>query len=50
MIGNEAGAQRHHGEAITCQLENPDLGICHSKKKEVTCGLTPWVIPKNAKE
>lgn len=49
MIGNEAAlAVIYSGEAITCQLENPDLEYVIPKEGS-NMWIDSWVIPKNAK-
>ena len=49
MIGNEAAlAVIYSGEAITCQLENPDLEYVILKEGS-NMWIDSWVIPKNAK-
>ena len=47
MIGNEAAlAVIYSGEAITCQLENPDLEYVIPKEGS-NMWIDSWVIPKN---
>lgn len=49
MIGNEAAiGVIYSGEAIVCQLENPDLEYV-IPKEGTNIWLDSWVIPKNAK-
>ena len=49
MIGNEAAlAVIYSREAITCQLENPDLEYVIPKEGS-NMWIDSWVIPKNAK-
>ena len=49
MIGNEAAlAVIYSGEAITCQLENPNLEYVIPKEGS-NMWIDSWVIPKNAK-
>ncbi len=49
MIGNEAAmAVIYSGEAITCQLQNPDLEYVIPKEGS-NVWIDSWVIPKNAK-
>ena len=49
MIGNEAAlAVIYSGEAITCQLENPDLEYVIPKEGS-NMWIDSWVIPKNAR-